>query len=60
MADDLASKVLDRYKMADAEHNPDPLTYKAFLSEFKQGEKAGAEMGTGPGRAMNELVVVEE
>jgi len=27
-----------------AEHNPDPLTYKAFLSEFKQGVAAGVEL----------------
>lgn len=28
-------------KTADAEYSPDPLTYKAFLSEFKQGVVAG-------------------
>jgi hypothetical protein len=66
MADVLASKVLARHKQADGEHNPDPLTFKAFLSEFEQGVKKGQEMGTSsmmgdsPVPAMNDLVVVEE
>jgi len=70
MADSLASKVLARHKQADGEHNPDPLTFKAFLSEFEQGVKRGQEMvpwspsghwmeGDSP-PAMNELVVVKE
>jgi hypothetical protein len=65
MADSLASKVLARHIQAD-EHNPDPLTFKAFLSEFEQGFKRGQEMATGsmmgdgPVPAMNDLVVVEE
>ena len=70
MADSLASKVLARHKQADGEHNPDPLTFKAFLSDFEQGVKRGQEMvpwspsghwmeGDSP-PAMNELVVVKE
>lgn len=65
MADVLASRVLARHKQADA-YSPDPLTFKAFLSEYEQGLKRGQEMATGsmmgdsPVPAMNDLVVVEE
>lgn len=41
----LAAKVAARWANA-AEHNPDPLTFKAFMSEFKQGIKAGEAEGT--------------
>ncbi len=56
----MADRVLARFKEAD-EHNPDPLTFKAFLSEFKQGEQRGSEMSTsGPVPIMNDLVAIEE
>jgi len=59
---DTPSRVLARFKEAD-EHNPDPLTFKAFLSEFKQGEKTGEQMAMAPSSnvpVMNELVAIDE
>lgn len=60
---DMPDRVLARFKQAD-EHNPDPLTFKAFLSEYKQGEQTGEQMaassGSGPVPVMNDLVVIEE
>lgn len=42
MPTDIVARVVARYKSAD-EHNPDPITFKAFLSEFHQGLKSGEE-----------------
>lgn len=58
----MADRVLARFKEAD-EHNPDPLTFKAFLSEFKQGEQRGEQMTLTPDApvpVMNDLVAIEE
>ena len=38
-----------------ADTSPDPLTYKAFLSEFKAGEKTGAELAWGRSDAPGHL-----
>lgn len=41
----LERKVAARFIKAN-EHNPDPLTYKAFLSEFKRGTQTGQEVAS--------------
>lgn len=42
MPEDIVARVAARFVQAD-EHNPDPLTFKAFLSEFHQGLKMGQQ-----------------
>lgn len=46
MPTDIVARVVARYKQADMEFAPDPLTYKAFMSEFHQGIKSGDEKAT--------------
>lgn len=61
----IEARVAARFVKA-GDHNPDPLTFKAFLSEFKQGEKTGKDlamqsvMGDSPVPAMSQAVVAEE
>lgn len=61
----IEERVASRFMAAD-DHNPDPISYKAFLSEFKQGETSGEEsarqslMGDDPVSAMSKVTVAEE
>jgi len=41
----MARKVVARFLAADS-HNPDPLSFNAFLSEFRQGEKSGKDLAS--------------